>query len=88
MNKQDYNNLIERAKPFINNELMVNIGLKKTINLKSYKFIDIQQTVGFSEEGKDFNFTMPSAIVINDKEEKRLIPLIEVVEYFEKSKTV
>lgn len=87
MNKQDYNDLINRAKPFINKELMVNMGLKNSVNLKPYKFINIKQTLGFSEEGKELNFTMPSAIVINDKDEKRLIPLIEVVEFFEKSKT-
>ena len=87
MNKQDYDNLIERAKPFIGKEFMVNIGLKKTINLKPYTFKEIKHTTGFSEEGDELNFQIPSAIAINNKDEKRIIPLIEIVKYFEKLNT-
>jgi len=87
MNRQEYDNLIERAKPFIGQEIFVNIARKPTIqNLKSYKFIEIKYTNGFAEDGKELNFTMPSAILINSNNDKRITPLENVVEYFEKNK--
>lgn len=86
MNKQEYDNLIKRAKPFIGQEILVNIARKPTIqNLKPYKFIEIKYTNGFGEEGKELNFTMPSAILINSNNDKRTAPLDNVVEYFEKN---
>jgi hypothetical protein len=86
MNKQEYDNLIERAQPFIGQEFMVNIASKPTIqNLKPYKFNNIKHTVGFSEEGEEMKFQMPSAILINENGDKKTKPLNNVIEYFEKN---
>lgn len=83
MNKQEVDNLIKSAEPFIGKELMVNIGLKKSINLKPFRFVRIHMSIGFDENGdKQYNYQTPTGILMNKDGKERKPLLSKLIDCF------
>ena len=86
MNKQEIDRLISDAEPFIGKDTMVNIGLKKSVNLKPYKFIKINMVIGFAENGGQYNYQAPTGILISEDGKERKPLLSKLIDCFKNNK--
>lgn len=84
MNKQDLENLINSAEYYLGKEMEISISRKISIpNYKTFKFIEIKEIIGFSEENEEMNFKPPIGVLKSSDGIVKNKPLSEIVKYFE-----
>ena len=76
MNKQELDNLNLLAKKYLGQEMEISISKKMNYpNFKKFKFIQIEGTIGFSEEGEEMNYKTPNGLLQSSDGMTKKIPL-------------
>jgi hypothetical protein len=88
MTKQELDYLIQTAEKYLGVEMEISISRKiNKPNLKPFKFIQIERTIGFSEDNEEMKFIIPNGILKSSEGVTIKKPLTEIVKYFENKTT-
>ncbi len=83
MNREEIDDLIQRAEKFINKEIPVTNSITE-----NYVFIGISRSFGIAEQSKELKYKIPYGILKSSTGKIEKIRLDEIVKYFENQSNV